>query len=83
MGKMNVTYMSRNTGHGDMGDKHTFIRCSKCDMKYVKELNKTCPDCGGKGGAGKKEAAAIFKAAEDKIAAEVAEENAAEAKAKK
>ncbi len=96
MSKMKVTYMSKSTGHGDMGDKHTFIRCDKCDGKYVKELNKSCIHCDGKGLGKDPKAEAIFKAAVEKaaakkvaadkdaeIAAEVAADNAAEAKAKK
>ena len=91
MGKMKVTYMSKSTGHGDMADKHTFIRCSKCDGKYVKEIQKVCPHCGGKGKVGTEEAGAIFKAAVDKEVAkreaakidlEVAAENAADEKDK-
>ena len=49
MGKMTVTYMNKKSGHGDMGDKYTFIRCHKCDGKYVEETTKSCPHCGGKG----------------------------------
>lgn len=49
MAKMKVTYMNKKSGHGNMADKHTFVRCPKCDTKYHKQSNKACPECGGKG----------------------------------
>ena len=44
MGNMKVTYMNKASGHGDMSDRHTFVRCQKCKTKFVKELHKTCPE---------------------------------------
>ena len=49
MAKMKVTYMNKGTGHGNMSDKHTFVRCQKCKTKYIKEVDKKCPEgCYGK-----------------------------------
>jgi len=42
-------YMNQGTGHGNMGDKFTFIRCPECEFKYVKQENpKGCPSCNSK-----------------------------------
>jgi len=49
MANMKVTYFNKASGHGNMGDKRTMVRCPKCDGKYVKEDFKVCSHCGGKG----------------------------------
>ncbi len=41
-------YMNQASGHGNMADKHRFLRCKKCDEKYKDEADFECP-CGNKG----------------------------------
>lgn len=82
MANMKVTYMNKNSGHGNMADNHTFIRCPKCKGKFIKEKNKICPHCAGTGEGAEgtnPESQAIFKAAVEK---EVAKRMVAETAAK-
>lgn len=86
MAKMKVTYMNKGTGHGNMGDQHTFIRCPACKGKYVKEKYKICPHCAGEGkgtpGTNPESKAAFDAAVEKEVAKKLAERSAAEQDAK-
>ncbi len=94
MANMKVTYFNKKSGHGNMGDRHTFIKCPECGAKYVMEKQPHCPVCAGEG-VDPEITKAIFKKAEEKAAkkskakkdadiqAEVDAENAEEEKSKK